>query len=100
MQATLASLGSVCVAHADGAVLQSAVTPPSGTRQLSDAWRDQSRFLYYNANDPRILVGDFELRRFGVRTINAGHPLLLPYLCLSNIVGSVVTAPVAGDTNA
>ena len=56
----------------------------------------QSRFLYYNANDPRILVGDFELRRFGVRPINAGHPLLLPYLCLSNIVGSVVTAPVAG----
>ena len=79
---------------------------PSTTRQLSAAnvsgpstgreWLEQSSWVwvYHDANDERLLLGEWELHRLGVRPINVGHHLAMPFLVLNNVVAHVMVGPL------
>ena len=83
----MTALAVVCVLLTESAPL----TRPPRARQLSDAdgansgWLEQTSLLYHNAHDERILLGEFELLRL-MRTVNVGHPLMLPWCTLTAIV--------------
>ena len=82
---------------------------PSTTRQLSAAnvsgpstgreWLEQSSWVsegwvHHDANDERLLLGEWELHRLGVRPINCGHHLAMPFLVLNNVVAHIIVSPL------
>ena len=82
------------------AVLLTEPTPGStpGTRQLSVAndtagWL-QSSLVFRDPGDG-LMVGEFSWRRFGMRTINVGNELLLPFMLLQSLLSSQFVTVVA-----
>ena len=49
--------------------------------------------LYHNANDDRLLVGDFHWRRFPFRRFNLGQPHRATWVMLAALLGHTVVAP-------
>ena len=82
------------------AVLLTEPTPDSapGTRQLSvlndtAGWLQSS--LIFRDPEDGLMVGEFSWRRFGMRTINVGNELLLPFMLLQSLLSRQFVTVVA-----